>query len=78
MAGHLILDNDGKTWAHVTLVDIYRYRGFYFEFHPYCGIHKVRASDFKLSQRMGRKFWKAAEAWLKLTPSKQERTRVYG
>ena len=78
MAGHFITDNDGKTRMHITLADIYRYRGFHFEFHPYCGVNKVRASDYSHTPRMGRKFWKAVEAWLKLPPSKRERTRVFG
>jgi len=77
MAGHIIKDGFGNV-THLTLADIYRYRGFTFEFHWYCGPHKVRASDFKPSPRMGRKFWKAVEAWSKLSKSKKERTRVFG
>ncbi|HEY5893176.1 MAG TPA: hypothetical protein VIT91_08100 [Chthoniobacterales bacterium] len=73
---HRIVKIQGSC-VHLSCPNIYRYRGFTFEFHPYCGFQKVRASDYNPARRQGRKFWRVVEEWLELPPSKQKKTLIF-
>lgn len=61
----------------VHLADIYEFEGFTFEFHRCLGPTKLR-KDFEPAARAGKKFYDAVARWQKLTPKKQEKTRIYG
>jgi hypothetical protein len=71
---------NGECRGIIHLADIYRYRGFTFEFHRYCGPMLCR-SDMEPAKRQPgarSRFWPVLERWQKLPPSKRERTRIYG
>lgn len=75
MAGHIINFNGG--WAHISLPDIYKYKGVTFEFHRYCGPMRLKKDGNPSDVPMGRKFWKMFEKWQKLPPSKKKRSLIY-
>ena len=75
MGSHYGKDVNGNLW-HISRADIYRYRGFTFEWHDYLGPTKVRARDWEPAARTGRKFYRMLTAWLKLSPSKRKRTLI--
>jgi hypothetical protein len=78
MSLHYMRDETGAVTAVVTLANIYEFRGFVFEFHPYLGPVKLRKSDHEEAARTGRKFWKVFEEWDKLSKEEKEETRIFG
>jgi hypothetical protein len=53
----------------------YRYKGFTFDWHNYCGPQKLK-TDGQPAKREGRKFYKAIADWYKLTDKQREATEV--
>jgi hypothetical protein len=70
--------NNGHTVGIVHLADIYRFEGFTFEFHRYCGPIKCRKDGEPSKHPGGRRFFKTVERWQRLTKRQRERTRIYG
>ena len=71
----------GEGYGVVTLANIYRFKGYTFEFHNYLSPvlcrkdmepHKVQPVSPK------HKFWPVLEEWQKLTKKQKEETRIYG
>lgn len=65
MATHIIGDN-----AFLTCANIYKYKGFLFEFHPYCGPHQV-TKTYELRKRISKGFYEAVEEWMNLPEVEQ-------
>lgn len=61
----------------ICLPNIYKYKGFIFENHYWCGPMKLR-KDFEPAAKTGRKFLRIVTEWSKLTKKQQEKTRIYG
>ena len=77
MGTHRAYDDQGRTISIITIPDIYRYGGFIFEIHRYCGPCKLRA-DLEPAKKMGPKFWKVWGEWDKLTPAEKLETQILG
>ena len=77
MGTHYMRDNDGQVVGVITMANIYRFKGFTFEVHHFCGPVKLR-KDFSPSQRMGREFWKVFCEWLVLTDAEKAETQIAG
>lgn len=74
MSHHYITEN-GAIVGHVALPDFYRFKGFTFQVHNYCGPMKLK-KDFSDAARTGRKFWKVWSEWDKLSEQEKEATRI--
>jgi hypothetical protein len=61
----------------VCLANIYKYKGFIFEWHYWCGPMKLR-KNFEPYERQGRKFYKVATEWNNISEKQKEKTRIYG
>lgn len=70
-------DKDGNASGTMTLADIYRYKGYVFEFHPYCGLVRLK-KNMEPSKHQGHAFLDAVEEWSALSTEEQEKTRIYG
>lgn len=77
MSDHFISDKNGRCHTVITMADIYRYKGFLFEFHRFCGPVKLR-KDWTPAAREGRKFYRVIDEWVTLTNAEKEATRVAG
>jgi hypothetical protein len=68
---------DGRVCAIITVADVYRYKGFVFEMHRYCGPCKLK-KDFEPAAAMGRKFWKIWGEWNELSDEEKTATQIAG
>ena len=59
----------------MTVVSIYQYKGFIFEFR-FCALKLNK--DLTPAAAMGRKFWKAFDEWSKLTKEEKAETLIFG
>jgi hypothetical protein len=75
MSTHTVRDDQGCATAIITFADIYRFKGFTFEHHRYCGPCKLK-KDLEPAKRDGRKFWDAWSEWNELTDEEKEKTRI--
>ena len=57
-----------------TAYPFYRYKGFYMEFHRYCGPFKLK-QDGEPAKRSGRKFWKIAQELWDMPQSERDKFR---
>lgn len=77
MSDHFIRDEQGRCHTIITMANIYKYGGFIFEFHRYCGPCKLK-KNWEPAAREGRKFWQTISRWQKLTKKQKEKTRISG
>jgi hypothetical protein len=77
MSTQIARDNDGKVVAYLTFIDAYKYQGFYFSFHNYMGVVKLK-KNLDPAKREGAKFWNAFEKWDTLTIKQKEATKIFG
>jgi hypothetical protein len=77
MGTHYMNDDKGRVIAVVTMANIYRYGGFTFEMHRYCGPTKLK-KNWEPAVTTGRKFWKAWAEWNKLTDEEKRKTQIAG
>lgn len=78
MSAHTFKD---ATWSGVIhLADIYRFEGYIFEWHHYCGPTLCRKDMEPRQRQPGPRsgFWPALTRWEKLRPAKKEKTRIFG
>ena len=77
MGTHHLINADGTRYGIMTLANIYEFKGFVFEFHPYLGPQKLK-KNWDSAAAMGRKFWKAYSEWDKLSKEEKRETQIYG
>lgn len=77
MGTYRMQDSDGRVNAIITMADIYKYKGFTFEVHPYCGPCKLK-KDWEPAAAMGRRFWKVWSEWNKLPEQEKAATQISG
>lgn len=77
MGTYYTKDADGKVNGIMTVANVYKYKGFTFEFHTLFGPVKVN-KNFEPSACMGRKFWKVYSEWNKLTKEEKLDTQIFG
>jgi len=75
MATIHLTNPDGSLYAIMNVPNVYQYKLFIFEVHPYLGPIKLK-SDCNPASRMGRKFFKAFAEWDKLTPEEKSKTQI--
>ena len=63
--------------AVVCVPNIYKYKGFIFEFHAFCGPMRLK-KDLEPSKIAGDKFYEVVTEWVKLDDLGKESTRIYG
>jgi len=69
----------GNCRGIISLANIFYYKGYYFEWHSYCGPARVRKKDLEHCKNpYGRKFLTIAMEWNKMTKKQKEKTRIYG
>ena len=61
----------------MTVVSIYQYKGFIFEFSNFFGPLKLK-KDLMPAAAMGLKFFKAFDEWSKLTKEEKAKTLIFG
>ncbi len=54
---------------------VYRFNGYYFEWHNYCGPSPLR-KDGELSQRTPKGFWDMVEEFQALSSEEKEKYRI--
>jgi hypothetical protein len=77
MGTYYTKDADGMRYGIMTLANIYQFKGFTFEFHPFLGPIKVN-KNFEPAAAMGRKFFKVYSEWDKLTKEEKAETQIFG
>ena len=77
MGTHHLINADGMRYGIMTLANIYQFKGFTFEFHPFLGPIKVN-KNFEPAAAMGRKFFKVYSEWDKLTKEEKDKTQIFG
>lgn len=62
----------------ICLPNIYKYKGYIFEWHHWCGPIKLK-KNLEPHERQGSRFYKIAQEWHdNLTNKQKEKTRIYG
>lgn len=59
------------TWQYA-----YFYKGFYFEYHPYCGPMKLKKNGDD-AKRQGSKFYEVAQEWFELSKEEKKKTQIW-
>jgi hypothetical protein len=77
MGTHYLTNPDGTRYGIMTIANVYQYKGFIFESHPYLGPVKLK-KDYDPASRMGRKFFKVYDEWNHLTPEQKLETMIFG
>ncbi len=75
MGTYYLTNAEGKIDGIMTVANIYQFKGFTFQSHPYLGPLKLK-KDFDPASRMGRKFFQIYEEWDKLTPEEKSKTQI--
>ena len=78
MATHYIKDKSGRVNTIITVANIYRYKGFTFEFHKWLGPQKCRGANHEPAAKMGPKFFAVIAEWQKLTEDEKLETQILG
>ena len=68
-------DAAGKITGILTVGHVFKFQGFTFEDHYYCGPIKLNKNGEE-SARTGRAFWKAWKAWSELPPTEKAATQI--
>lgn len=68
MATHIIKTDNATIF--LTCANIYKYKGFLFEFHPYLGFHQV-TKNYEPRKRTSKGFYDAVEEWMNLPEVEQ-------
>ena len=78
MSAHFF--KSGECRGIVHLANIYRYGGFTFEWHYWCGpiLCRKDMEPRKVQPSERHPFWAVLERWQKLTTEEKEATRIYG
>jgi hypothetical protein len=77
MGTYYTKDADGKVNGIMTVANVYKFKGFTFEYSDFLGPLKLN-KDLMPSACMGRKFFKAFDKWDKLTKEEKAATQIFG
>jgi len=75
MSTHYLINADGTRYGIMTVPNIYQFKGFIFETHPYLGPVKLK-KDFNPASLMGLKFFKIYDEWNQLTSEEKAATEI--
>jgi len=71
------MDTQSKPIGFICGPRLYKFDGWFFEFHAYCGPWPLKV-DGKCRKRAGRKFYKMFDKFYALSKEDQEKHRVGG
>ena len=77
MASYYTKDEHGKVNGIMTVANVYKFKGFTFEYSDFLGPLKVN-KNFEPAAAMGRKFYKVYREWNKLTTKEKAETQIFG
>ena len=77
MASYYTKDENGKVNGIMTVANVYKFKGFTFEYSDFLGPLKVN-KNFEPAAAMGRKFYKVYREWNKLTTEEKASTQIFG
>jgi hypothetical protein len=77
MGTYYTTDENNKVNGIMTFANIYQFKGFTFEAHPYLGPQRLK-KNFDPASAMGRKFWRMYAEWDKLTKKEKLETQIFG
>ena len=77
MGTYYTKDADGKVNGIMTVANVYKFKGFTFEYSDFLGPLKVN-KNFEPAAAMGRKFYKVYREWNKLTKEEKAATQIFG
>ena len=77
MGTYYTKDAEGKIYGIMTVANVYKFKGFTFEYSDFLGPLKVN-KNFEPAAAMGRKFYKVYREWNKLTKEEKAATQIFG
>ena len=77
MGTYYTKDENGKVNGIMTVANVYKFKGFTFEYSDFLGPLKLN-KDLMPSACMGRKFYKAFDEWAKLSDEEKLDTLIFG
>ena len=77
MGTYYTKDEHGKVNGIMTVANVYKFKGFTFEYSDFLGPLKVN-KNFEPAAAMGRKFYKVYREWNKLTTKEKAETQIFG
>jgi len=77
MGTYYTKDEHGKVNGIMTVANVYKFKGFTFEYSDFLGPLKVN-KNFEPAAAMGRKFYKVYREWNKLTKEEKAATQIFG
>lgn len=77
MGTYYTKDEHGKVNGIMTVANVYKFKGFTFEYSDFLGPLKVN-KNFEPAAAMGRKFYKVYREWNKLTKDEKAATQIFG
>ena len=77
MGTYYTTDENNRVNGIMTVANVYKFKGFTFEFSNFLGPLKVN-KNFEPAAAMGRKFYKTFEEWNKLTKEEKAATQIFG
>jgi hypothetical protein len=77
MGTYYTKDEHGKVNGIMTVANVYKFKGFTFEYSDFLGPLKVN-KNFEPAAAMGRKFYKVYREWNKLTTEEKASTQIFG
>ena len=77
MGTYYTKDENNRVNGIMTVANVYKFKGFTFEFSNFLGPLKVN-KNFEPAAAMGRKFYKVYREWNNLTKEEKEATQIFG
>lgn len=77
MGTYYTKDENGKVNGIMTVANVYKFKGFTFEYSDFLGPLKIN-KNFEPAAAMGRKFYKIYREWYKLTKEEKAATQIFG
>ena len=77
MGTYYTTDENNRVNGIMTVANVYKFKGFTFEFSNFLGPLKVN-KNFEPAAAMGRKFYKVYREWNNLTKEEKEATQIFG
>ena len=79
MSCHSFEIDNGNIKGHLCLANIFKYKGFIFEYHPYGGYWPCHKDDWSIPRKNFPKgFWEMVDEFDKLTDEEKYNHQIYG
>lgn len=78
MACHSFKSKDGNIQGHICFINIFEYKGYVFEFHPYCGFTPYKKNLSEPRKTIPSGFWDMVTEFIKLSKEEKTKYQIYG